>query len=179
MRKSTFLKRVSNSTRNNSALQAREKRARDRYLQEPLDVCLDKSLLSEAGYRCCLHFRWLHSLLFGLARCKSNDFNQIRGRNCQILHEEAWYERKEREYRRAVEYLNNKNRRIAPAILEIALYKRCPSIIKDATNRDPVNKLGLMKRYWYDLELLNFLCEGAELLERLYCIRRKGFFNRI
>lgn len=75
-----------------------------RLTAEPIDVCLERALISAEEHRAALHFRWLHTLRYGAAGVSSRCWLEPHGRDLAAAQTEDshWRAQREQDYHRAI-----------------------------------------------------------------------------
>jgi hypothetical protein len=82
---------------------------------EPLDICLERGLITDTQHSAALHFRWLYSLRYGTASVSALDLSDPGGRELKER-DPTWLAAREVDYRLAMEILsasNNASRMLA------------------------------------------------------------------
>lgn len=71
---------------------------------EPLDLLVQKSLISEEQHWAGIHLRWLYTLKMGAPNISASNLDELYGRELR-MEDEGWREDREAEYNLAVETL--------------------------------------------------------------------------
>lgn len=128
---------------------------------EPIDLCLERQLISAPQHRSGLHLRWLYTLRYG-APSLTTRYVDAMGRGA-IADDPAWRSLREREYREASRLL--KTHHLYEPVMRLAVYNETPAFL-NAT---------LRHRAWSDADSANRLHAahqevqmGLELLARLW-----------
>jgi hypothetical protein len=75
---------------------------------EPIDILLEKGLITREEHWCALHLRWLYTLRYGTPTVKACDPAQVSG----ILHGRVyteWQEEREQEWQEALQLLKQRH----------------------------------------------------------------------
>ena len=73
---------------------------------EPLDLLLQKSLISTEQHSAGIHLRWLYTLKMGAPNISASNLDEFSGRELR-QEDDNWREKRELEYNCAVEILQN------------------------------------------------------------------------
>lgn len=125
---------------------------------EPIDLCVQKKLITPAQHWCGLHLRWLYTIRYGAPSLTTHYILEATSsgpaQDC-----DAWRIQREQEYRQAVDLLH-RYRRYEP-VMRVSVYNELPAFLNPA----------LMQRAWSQPALASRLHtvhtrlqEGLELL---------------
>lgn len=125
--------------------------------REPLDVCLEKNLLTADQHRAGLHFRWLYTLRYGLPTVRALDLSTPPG-GMPSGADELWRQGREVEFREASRLLHESG--TLRTVLAICVMQYTPAFFTPrpdlAINRDGERQLaqlrdglGLLARQWF------------------------------
>ncbi|MFM9889754.1 MAG: hypothetical protein ACKVOE_03785 [Rickettsiales bacterium] len=128
---------------------------------EPIDVCLERDLISRAQHRSGLHLRWLYTLRYGAPSLTT----RYADASCRDgpADDGQWRSLREREYHEASRLL--KAHRCYEPVMRLAVFNETPSFLS----------VGLRARCWEDARIaaqINHahqqLTQGLELLTTLW-----------
>lgn len=74
--------------------------------QEPLDICLEKRLITADLHRCGLHLRWLYTLRYGAPTIRAIPLHHEHG-SVTRTDDPTWRKERETDYKIAVATLNH------------------------------------------------------------------------
>ncbi len=94
---------------------------------EPIDICKQKSIISDEQYSAALHFRWLYTLRFGAPGVSAVDLNSCFGREIRN-NDEIWQAEREKEYAMAVEKLRSAG--ALKMVMNVAVFNYAPKFLK-------------------------------------------------
>jgi hypothetical protein len=127
---------------------------------EPLDLCLQRQLITPAQHRAGLHLRWLYTLRYG-APVLTSRYRDLEDTAGTPLQDEQWRTLREKEYSAAIELLNH-TRRYEP-VMRLCIYNEPPCFLNS----------NLQHRAWNCPELAallalrhSHLIEGLDLLKK-------------
>lgn len=93
---------------------------------EPLDLCLEKKIITEDEHKVGIHLRWLYSIKFGIQNVTTrpkfiidDDFSPVR--------DEMWLTRKNFEYRKAVDGLISAG--CLKDVMNLCIFGKSPSFL--------------------------------------------------
>lgn len=72
---------------------------------EPIDLCLERGLISEDQHRVALHLRWLYTIRYGAPGITAFDMTRGPGLECFVEDDPLWRMHRERDYLEAIELL--------------------------------------------------------------------------
>lgn len=94
---------------------------------EPIDVCFQRGLISAEQHWSALHFRWLHTLRFGITTVRALDPANIGGID-HVPASDEYRERNEREYNIALEKLSAAG--CDKIIIDLCIYNLWPNYLR-------------------------------------------------
>ncbi len=98
-------------------------------LSEPLDLCLEYSIINSRQHKAALKLRWLYILHFGLPTIQGYDLAKVRGRGIS-KYSERWLEERRSEYKKIAAALHNENKYAAKLLYNIVIYHYYPIFLK-------------------------------------------------
>lgn len=98
---------------------------------EPLDLCLQRGIISQDEHWAGIHFRWLYTIIFGAPTVSASDPSSLGGKT---LHEENsdWIRSCEKEYARAQQLLQK--HRALPLVPNICVFNHVPVFLSCHAN---------------------------------------------
>ena len=99
-----------------------------RHTAEPIDLCLERKIITEKEHRSAMHLRWLHTIRYGAPGVSALDLS--RGAGCEIALEDdpIWRQNRERDYAEAIQLL--RERRYERAIIPCVIYNEKPDFLQ-------------------------------------------------
>ncbi len=133
---------------------------------EPLDLCLEKRIITEEQHQAGIHLRWLHSIQFGIPSVTVNAiYSKSYSTRCEDL---EWREAREKEYSLAINILQGL--KCKTQVIDLCIYNKTPAfLLVDFKNCSLLNK----KLLYFDYSRL---IEGLKALEELWV---KGVRKRL
>ncbi len=107
--------------------------------KEPIDLLLEKRLISNDEHRAAMHFRWLYTLRYGIPSVRAIDTTRIYGID-RKLNDEEWLTKREEEYKEATEILKKANS--LSKVINIVIHNAFPDYLKPQMNMK-INKTAL------------------------------------
>ena len=101
-----------------------------RFTAEPIDLCLEREIISREHHWCGLHLRWLYTLRYGAPNLTSAYATMRDGAYEAKLEDEAWRAMREREYHEAAQLL--KARRRYECVMRLAVFNERPAFLNPA-----------------------------------------------
>lgn len=95
---------------------------------ECLDLCLEKSLITERQHWCGVHLRWLHTLRHGAPGVRAIDPAHLGGKETRSDDYSAWREEREHEYAEAMRVLSASG--LANFIASLCIYNEPPAFLQ-------------------------------------------------
>lgn len=135
---------------------------------EPIDICLEKGIISSEQHWCAIHLRWLYTLRYGVPSVKSLDPTHLGGRELSPDSPE-WRREREKEYHEALEVIASQA--LVRLLLEICVYNQRPSFLrlKPATNLSDAQRQAS-----YDRATIEKLQLGLDRLTNFWCRQKKA-----
>jgi hypothetical protein len=93
---------------------------------EPIDLCLEKQLITHAQHWCGLHLRWLYTLRYG-APSLSTHYGDKREAGLRSADDPAWRKQREAEYHEATALL--RTRLHYEPVMRLTVYNELPSFL--------------------------------------------------
>lgn len=106
--------------------------------RDPLDVCLERGLISEGQHWSGVHLSWLYCLRFGVPQPQAVDVTELRGRSLQ-REDTPWRAAREKEYRRAMEVLAQSSAR--QAVKDLCVHRIRPRFLDINRQRPTAQRL--------------------------------------
>lgn len=94
--------------------------------EEPLDLCLQRGIITPGQHRAGMHLRWLHTLRYG-APVITTRYETILPQNTTNTHDETWQCFREMDFHEAVNLL--KQAHLYEPILRLCVYHIPPSFL--------------------------------------------------
>lgn len=126
---------------------------------EPLDLCLQRGIITQGHHRAGLHLRWLYTIRYG-APVLTTQYEAISSQRPITVHDEAWRSFREKEYHEAVTLLRHAH--CYESIMRTCIYHDIPSFLNQKKLRKAWNKTLLIKQL--EREKLLF-SHGLDLLQ--------------
>jgi hypothetical protein len=125
---------------------------------EPIDLCLEKKLITADHHWCGLHLRWLYTLRYG-APSLTTRYSDDNGMDTPTTQDPTWRAMRESEYHEARQLLMNQ--RYYEPVMRLAIFNELPAFLSPT----------LQARAWNEPKLVHMLTEqrcqlraGLELL---------------
>lgn len=106
--------------------------------RDPLDICLERGLISADQHWCGVHLCWLHCLRFGVPQVQAMDFTEPRGRSLRAENP-RWQKAREDEYRAVMQLLEQSEAR--QAVLDLCIYRLRPAFLDIQAGRPTAQRL--------------------------------------
>lgn len=119
---------------------------------EPIDLCLNRALITEEQHWSALHLRWLYTLRYGAPSLTTHYTDRILGIR-EAEDNPEWRELREREYHAAIAELHRHHR--YEAVMRVAVFNELPVFLSST----------LQQRAWQSPEL------GHQLLRAHHSLR--------
>lgn len=97
---------------------------------EPIDLCLERGLITPEQHRCALHLRWLHTIRHGAPGVTALDWSRGPGKDLFEEDDPRWRAHRERDYREALALL--RARGYAAELLPCIVYGEPPAFLNHA-----------------------------------------------
>lgn len=111
-------------------------------LQEPIDLCLERNLITREQHWCGLHLRWLYTLRYGAPSITSQWWHVLEQQYGPRVREDGWQEAREREYAEARTLLLQAN--CYTEIMQLCVYNEMPLFLRPEILREAVGKPHLL-----------------------------------
>lgn len=129
---------------------------------EPIDLCLERGIISERQHWCGLHLRWLYTLRYGAPSLTASYLRERMPRATQSECEQ-WRASREREYLDATQMLHA--HKLSQQVIRVAIHNELPCFLSPALRQHAWNDPALAHR----LELSRHrLTDGLQLLVGLW-----------
>lgn len=130
---------------------------------EPLDICLDKGILTEQQHWCGIHLRWLYTLRYGAPNISCHDIT-AREYGAMRNDDPEWRAKREYEYHEAAA-MHHQHKHYDP-VMRLAVYHEPPIFLHARMMAQRLENPALSRRI--EAERLN-LISGFKALESLWC----------
>lgn len=130
-----------------------------RLTAEPIDLCLEKGLISPEQHWCGLHLRWLYTLRYGAPSLTTRYTDRESPLTPATSDAAAWRAMREREYHDAIACL--KPGRYYEPVMRLAVFNEAPTFLDPALCRRAVATPALAATISAQHHRL---CEGLDLL---------------
>jgi hypothetical protein len=99
-----------------------------RHTAEPIDLCLERNIITEQEHRSAMHLRWLHTIRYGAPGISALDLS--RGAGCEIPLEDdsAWRQNREYDYAQAMQLLHERD--YESLIIPCVIYNEKPDFLQ-------------------------------------------------
>lgn len=124
---------------------------------EPLDLCLNRGLITTEQHNAGIRFRWLYTLKFGAPTISSYSPDDTGGHSCKY-EDTSWIARKQAEYNLIIQTIEkNKTRK---TVMDICIFSLMPDFLN--------NKLAYLSgRNISSEKELNLLINGLDSINNL------------
>jgi hypothetical protein len=143
-------------------VELRRKRAKME-TSEPLDICLQKGILTEQQHWCGIHLRWLYTLRYGapIVSCRDiRDHYQPAMRN----DDPHWRAQREYEYREAIALLQQY--KTYEDVMNLTIFHELPIFLNPMLTKRALEVTAIHEQLCYaHTQLIN----GFQCLESLWC----------
>jgi len=129
---------------------------------ETLDLCLERSIITEQQHWCGIHLRWLYTLRHGVPCVRAMDPSHTGGNEIKVDDPE-WREQREKEYHEAVHQLTKSGH--ALLVLNVCIYNQRPRFLKARSRLTALSAA--------DVNIITNLRDGLDILAALWG-RKKG-----
>ena len=104
-----------------------QEKRRQHLTDEPIDLCLKRNLINMEQHWAAIHFRWLHTLRYGVTSVRSIDTQNIGGveRRSENL---VWAKKKQEEYSAALNNLESNH--CAEVLIKIVTHNEWPKFLR-------------------------------------------------
>lgn len=128
---------------------------------EPIDLCLEKSLITDCQHWCGLHLRWLYTLRYGAPSVTSSytDRQGSGGTGAETQEESAWKIDRITEYTDAIALLHAHRR--YDCVMRLAVYNETPSFLSTRLRAKATEEYATARALAHAHEQLQ---QGLELL---------------
>lgn len=130
----------------------REKRSQNLTI-EPLDLCLNRGLITEQQHNAGIRLRWLYTLKFGAPTISSYCIDDIGGHSCKY-EDSSWTARRQSEYSLIIQALKENGSR--KTVMDICVFSLMPTFL--ASNIHGLNN------NLYSIKELNLLTYGLDAI---------------
>lgn len=138
---------------------------------EPLDLCLEKGIISELHHWCGIHLRWLYTLRYGAPSVSSRDISDVSHGTIR-LDDPEWRALREHEYHEAVHLLHKfKN---YTHVMNLAVYHELPAFLNASLVQKSLEYKAIRDRL---NQIKEETISGFTSLEHLWCTPKKKALN--
>jgi hypothetical protein len=131
--------------------------------KHPLDIMLDKSLISAQQHSASLRLRWLYFLLYGAFSLRAYDISFLGGNFAN--QNNLWLKHKENLYNQALTKLKEIN--VLNEILNISIFDITPQIL--LIKYPPNNFMQAKAQAKQAMQELSIIRNGLDILMKLFC----------
>ena len=128
---------------------------------EPIDLCLEKNLISHEQHWCGLHLRWLYTLRYGAPSLTTIYADRDLAGSALKTDDPEWRRLREQEYKEAIALLHQEQR--YEPVMRLAVHNELPAFLNHSLRGRAIQHYTLAckleQRY-------RELCEGLELLAK-------------
>jgi hypothetical protein len=129
---------------------------------EPLDLCLQNSLISQYQHWCGLHLRWLYTLRYGAPSISCSQYQRLDGFNPR-QDDEGWRQDREQEYKEAICELNNW--RCYEIVMSVCVYQHRPLFLDNFIKKQSLSPSNSQRAIQRDYQ--QFVA-GLSVLEKIW-----------
>ncbi len=140
---------------------------------EPIDLCLNKRLITPEQHRSALHLRWLYTLRYG-APVVTTHYENHACRPRTADEPQAWRTEREQEYLAAVTMLQQAKR--YECVMRVCIFNETPAFLNRMLLARSWNEPALATRIGETQQLFS---EGLQLLTQLWRKDRSASANRM
>ena len=97
-----------------------------RMTAEPIDLCLEKGIITQQQHWCALHLRWLYTLRYGAPSLTGN-YGDQRYAGMAVEKDPQWERLRSHEYQQAIHAL--KTRGYYEAVMRISIFNELPAFL--------------------------------------------------
>lgn len=127
---------------------------------EPIDLCLERNIITPAQHWCGVHLRWLYTLRYGVPNVRAIDPTHFGGMELKE-DDPAWRVAREQEFHEAMQLLSKKQ--AVDMVMNVCVYNERPDFLRH-TN---IFSYGRAKRNERDILILNEgLCALVEFWQQ-------------
>lgn len=119
---------------------------------EPLDLCLERGIISQEQHWCGIHLRWLYTLRYGAPGVRALDPTHMGGAENK-MDDPVWREAREQEYHEAMKLLTDKG--YAKLLASLCIYNERPVFLETAQKNKAKN-----------VTYINSMVDGLDILVR-------------
>ena len=130
--------------------------------QEPIDLCLERRIITPAQHWCGLHLRWLYTLRYG-APAVSSSLRALAGHASIRPDDPEWRAAREQEFAEAARLLRQE--RCYQAVASLVIFNERPRFLEVARQQAALENPRLMREMASEYEQV---LAGFTLLEELW-----------
>lgn len=93
---------------------------------EPIDLCLERNIITPAQHRCGIHLRWLYTIRYGVPNVRAIDPAHFGGMELKE-DDPAWRAAREQEFAEAVCLL--RKRKVVALVMDVCVYNDRPDFL--------------------------------------------------
>ena len=151
-----------NTTKDIGTKELRQKRNHMQTI-EPLDLCMEKGILSEQQHWCGIHLRWLYTLRYGAPNISCHDITEQHHATIRA-DDPKWRAEREFEYHEAANYLRQYGH--YETVMNLAVFHELPAFMHQGLIRKAEKNAQLRVRLHSEHQRL---VNGFRCLESLWC----------
>ncbi len=129
---------------------------------EPLDLCLERRLITPAEHRAALHLRWLYSLRFGYAGVRALALSQHETSPSRC-DDPLWRAEREEDYKSALQTLAAA--RAQETVLKLCIFNEMPDFLRPHLQMQALTHPALASRLSAEYQTLR---HGVDALVKLW-----------
>ncbi|MFN8972559.1 MAG: hypothetical protein ACK5VZ_05725 [Alphaproteobacteria bacterium] len=129
---------------------------------EPIDLCLDRRIITPTQHWCGLHLRWLYTLRYG-APAVSSSWRTLHDNFTIRPDDPEWRSAREQEFAQAAQLLRRKG--CYQVLMGLVIFNERPRFLEPHQHRAALENSALMQSMTQEYEQV---LEGFELLETLW-----------
>jgi hypothetical protein len=129
---------------------------------EPIDLCLERRIITPAQHWCGLHLRWLYTLRYG-APAVSSSWRTLHESHTTRPDDPEWRAAREQEFAEAAQLLRRKN--CYRAVAGLVIFNERPRFLDPHQHHAALDNPALMQSMTQEYEQI---ITGLELLETLW-----------
>ena len=130
-----------------------------RVTAEPIDLCLEKQMITPQQHWCGLHLRWLYTLRYGAPSLTTHYTDRDHPASTPMAEDPGWRSMREREYHEAAVMLRARNR--YECVMRLCVFNERPAFLSSALREKAFHQPHLAERMSHAQAQLR---EGLDLL---------------
>lgn len=128
---------------------------------EPIDLCLEKNLITPGQHSCGLHLRWLYTLRYGAPSLTTRYTDPRLPASPPGTDDPTWRTMREQEYHEAIRLLTSNKR--YECVVRLAIFNEPPAFLNLRLLARATQQLAMAEQL---SRAHNELCDGLEILRR-------------